>query len=100
MIAASNSREIVTIRLGDPPNIIIGSSFEEVGFVDFIINVLPCIFFFCVPASLFLIVKIYKYYLTADKMKTLDVRQLKNTYQVYDEPRLLIAGTSTFFVIL
>eukprot|EP00804_Cyclotella_cryptica_P025859 CCRYP_002718-RA/>CCRYP_002718-RA protein AED:0.05 eAED:0.05 QI:184/1/1/1/0.85/0.87/8/1136/994 len=86
--------------IGDPPNIIIGSSFDEVGFVDFIINVLPCIFFFCVPVSLFLIVKIYKYYLTSEKMVTLDVRQLKKTYQVYDEPRLLIAGTSTFFVIL
>lgn len=38
--------------------------------------------------------------LTSEKMVTLDVRQLKKTYQVYDEPRLLIAGTSTFFVIL
>jgi Na+/H+ antiporter NhaD/arsenite permease-like protein len=38
--------------------------------------------------------------LTAEKMTTLDVRMLKKTYQVYDEPRLLIAGTSTFFVIL
>ncbi len=33
-------------------------------------------------------------------MATLDVRTLKKTYQVYDEPRLLIAGTTTFFVIL
>ena len=33
-------------------------------------------------------------------MATLDVCQLKKTYQVYDEPRLLIAGTSTSFVIL
>ena len=85
---------------GDPPNIIIGSSFDEIGFVDFIINVLPCIFFFCVPVSLFLTLKIYKYYLTSEKMCTLDVAQLKRAYQIYDEPRLLIAGTSTFFVIL
>lgn len=121
----------MSVTLGDPPNIIIGSSFDEVGFVDFIINVMPCIFFFCVPVSLFIIVKIYKYCkltsnvgytifscplyiqllidrflsaqssdLTSEKMVTLDVRQLKKTYQVYDEPRLLVAGTSTFFVIL
>ena len=38
--------------------------------------------------------------LTSEKMVTLDVGQLKKTYQVYDEPRLLIAGTSTCFVIL
>jgi Na+/H+ antiporter NhaD/arsenite permease-like protein len=86
--------------IGDPPNIIIGSSFDEIGFVDFIINVLPCIFFFCVPVSLFLVLKIYQYYLTAEKMVTLNVSHLKKTYQVYDEPRLLIAGTTTFFVIL
>lgn len=47
--------------IGDPPNIIIGSSFEEIGFVDFIINILPCIFFFCVPVSIFLVLKIYKF---------------------------------------
>jgi len=86
--------------IGDPPNIIIGSSFDEIGFVDFIINVLPCIFFFCVPATLILVLQIYKYYLSTEKMATLDVRTLKKTYQVYDEPRLLIAGTTTFFVIL
>jgi hypothetical protein len=40
---------------------IIGSSFEEIGFVDFIINILPCIFFFCVPISVFLVLKIYKF---------------------------------------
>ena len=38
--------------------------------------------------------------LTSEKMVLLDVGQLKKTYQVYDEPRLLIAGTSTSFVIL
>ena len=47
--------------IGDPPNIIIGSSFEEIGFVDFIINILPCIFFFAVPVSIFLVLKIYKF---------------------------------------
>lgn len=85
---------------GDPPNIIIGSSFDEIGFVDFIINIAPCIFFLCIPVSLVLILQIYKPYLTSEKMVTLDVRKLKQTYQVYDEPRLLIAGTTTFFVIL
>ena len=38
--------------------------------------------------------QIYKYYFTSETMVTLNVRQLKKTYQIYDEPRLLIAGES------
>jgi Na+/H+ antiporter NhaD/arsenite permease-like protein len=53
-----------------------------------------------VPVSLFLVLNIFKYYLTSEKMATLNVRKFKKTYHVYDEPRLLVAGTSTFFVIL
>jgi Na+/H+ antiporter NhaD/arsenite permease-like protein len=86
--------------IGDPPNIIIGSSFEEIGFVDFVINILPCIFFFCMPVSLLLVVRIYRHYFTFSKMKTLDTAMLKKTYPIYDEPRLMIAGTVTFFVIV
>lgn len=85
---------------GDPPNIIIGSSFEEIGFVDFIVHVLPGIFLFCVPVSLAVVIWIYRYYLTAKGMKTLDGDKLKAAYPIYDEPRLLIAGTVTFFVIM
>jgi len=33
-------------------------------------------------------------------MPALDTEKLKKTYPVYDEPRLLIAGTSTFFLII
>ena len=90
----------MTLGTGDPPNIIIGSSFEEIGFVDFIVNVLPCIVLFCIPASIALIVWIYRYYLTTSDMKTLDVAKLKAAYPIYDEPRLYIAGTVTAFVIL
>jgi len=86
--------------IGDPPNIIIGSAFDEIGFVDFIVEVLPMIFFFAIPASITLLVYIYNYYLTSTKMPALDVAKLQQTYQIYDEPRLLIAGTVTFFVIL
>ena len=86
--------------IGDPPNIIIGSSFEEIGFVDFIIHVFPAIFLFAVPASLALTVYIYRYYLVNSKMRVLDTKELKETYPIYDEPRLLIAGTVTAFVIL
>jgi Na+/H+ antiporter NhaD/arsenite permease-like protein len=85
---------------GDPPNIIIGSSFEEIGFVDFVTDVLPCIFLFCVPASLFVVLYIYRYYLTSTTMRVLDTDKLKKTYPIYDEPRLMIAGTVTFFVIV
>ncbi|KAG7346420.1 citrate transporter-domain containing protein [Nitzschia inconspicua] len=86
--------------IGDPPNIIIGSSFSEIGFVDFIIHVLPCIFLFCVPVSLAMICWIYRHYLTTTKMRVLDIAKLKRTYPIYDQPRLMIAGTSTFFVIV
>jgi Na+/H+ antiporter NhaD/arsenite permease-like protein len=43
---------------------------------------------------------IYRYYFTANAMKPLDTDKLKKTYPIYDEPRLLIAGTVTAFVIL
>lgn len=33
-------------------------------------------------------------------MRVLDTAKLKKTYPIYDEPRLMIAGTVTFFVIL
>jgi Na+/H+ antiporter NhaD/arsenite permease-like protein len=58
------------------------------------------IFIFAIPVSIGMIVYIYRYYLTSTKMPALDVTKLKQTYQVYDEPRLLIAGTVAFFVIL
>lgn len=87
-------------QIGDPPNIIIGASFEEVGFVDFIINIMPCIFIVAVPVSLVLMCWIYKPYMTYKKMPALDVEKLKETYPIYDEPRLMIAGTSTFFLIV
>jgi Na+/H+ antiporter NhaD/arsenite permease-like protein len=86
--------------IGDPPNIIIGSAFDEIGFVDFIVNIMPCIFFFCIPVSIGLILYIYRYYMTSTKMPELDTPKLIRTYQIYDEPRLLIAGTVAFFVIL
>jgi|EP00978_Attheya_sp_CCMP212_P040282 Na+/H+ antiporter NhaD/arsenite permease-like protein len=85
---------------GDPPNIIIGSSFEEIGFVDFIINILPCIFLFCVPITLVLVCRIYRHYLKSTDMIELDHSKLRQTYPIYDEPRLMIAGTVTSFVIL
>jgi Na+/H+ antiporter NhaD/arsenite permease-like protein len=58
------------------------------------------IFFFAIPISIGMIVYIYRYYLTSTKMPVLDVSKLKETYQVYDEPRLLIAGSVAFFVIM
>jgi Na+/H+ antiporter NhaD/arsenite permease-like protein len=86
---------------GDPPNIIIGSSFsDEIGFVDFVTEIAPCIMFFCVPASLAVMLWVYRYYFTSAKMNTLDSEKLKKTYPIYDEPRLMIAGTVTFFVIV
>jgi Na+/H+ antiporter NhaD/arsenite permease-like protein len=50
--------------------------------------------------SLVLVVGIYRFYLTSTKMPVLDAPKLKQTYPIYDEPRLMIAGTVTFFVIV
>lgn len=86
--------------IGDPPNIIIGSSFDEVGFLDFITNIMPCIFLLAVPLSLLLLLWIYKPYIELKEMPDQDVNKLKETYPIYDEPRLFIAGTSTFFLIV
>lgn len=91
--------------IGDPPNIIIGSSFEdEIGFMDFIINLMPFIFLIAMPLSLLLMLWIYKPYMNAKEGETsktdIDADKLKAAYPVYDEPRLYIAGTTTFFVIL
>ena len=86
--------------IGDPPNIIIGSAFDEIGFVDFIIYILPCIFLIAIPVSILLVLYIYRYYMSSTKMPQLDKPKLIRTYRVYDEPRLLIAGTVAFFVIL
>jgi Na+/H+ antiporter NhaD/arsenite permease-like protein len=67
--------------VGDPPNIIIGSSFSEyLGFLDFIINIMPCIILVAVPVSLALMVWIYKPYLSLKKMTELDADKLKTTY--------------------
>ena len=85
---------------GDPPNIIIGSSFDEIGFVDFIIYIAPAIVFLCTPASVIAILWIYRHYFNGSKMKDLDSKILKHTYPIYDEPRLMISGTVAFFVIL
>ena len=87
-------------QIGDPPNIIIGSSFDEVGFVGFIINIMLCIFIIATPVSLVLMLAIYNPYMTMKKMADLDSDKLKAAYPIYDEPRLYIAGTTTFFVIL
>lgn len=67
--------------------------------MDFIINVLPCIFLFCIPAALVLNIVLFRYYLRG-KMPELEADQLKKTYPIYDQPRLLIAGTVATFVIL
>jgi Na+/H+ antiporter NhaD/arsenite permease-like protein len=86
--------------IGDPPNIIIGTSIESIDFVDFIINIAPCVFFFLIPVSLAMVLWLYNYYFTAFTMPELDTTKLKKTYPIYDEPRLLITGTVAFFVIL
>lgn len=63
-------------------------------------NVLPAIFLLILPATVGLVLWIYRYYFSLSKMKVLNTAELKRTYAIYDEPRLMIAGTVTVFVIL
>jgi len=86
--------------IGDPPNIIIGTSYDEIDFVGFIVNILPAIFILILPVTVVLVLWIYRYYFSSSKMRVLDTEELKRTYPIYDEPRLMIAGTVTAFVIL
>ena len=86
--------------IGDPPNIIIGSDIEEVGFVDFIIYVAPCIILLCVPIGLYLVTVFYKRYLELDKPIQVDNEKLRKQYPIYDEPRLIVSGVIAGFVIL
>lgn len=60
---------------------------------------MPCIFLIAVPASLGFLIWIYSSYLKED-MRKLDIEKLKETYPIYDVPKLYIAGTSTAFLIL
>jgi len=86
--------------IGDPPNIIIGSDIEEVGFVDFIINIAPCIVIFCIPISLAIVSKVFAGNSDAKQPLELDRTRLTSLYPIYDEPRLLIAGIVASFVIM
>jgi Na+/H+ antiporter NhaD/arsenite permease-like protein len=68
--------------------------------VGFVINVLPAIFVFILPVTVLMILRIYRHYFSSSKMKVLDTEELKKTYPIYDQPRLMIAGTVTAFVIV
>lgn len=61
---------------------------------------MPCIFLIAVPLSLLLMLWIYKPYMIMKDMPEQDADKLKEAYPVYDEPRLLIAGTAVFFLII
>ena len=52
------------------------------------------------PVSLALVCCIYKDYLSGGTEMNFDADRLKKLYVIYDEPRLLIAGTTTCFVIM
>ena len=86
--------------IGDPPNIIIGSSFDEGWFCRLYCKHSPMHFFIALPVIIILMLWIYDPYSSSKKMPELDAEKLKAAYPIYDEPRLYIAGTATSFVIL
>ncbi|GMH88688.1 hypothetical protein TL16_g11228, partial [Triparma laevis f. inornata] len=77
--------------IGDPPNIIIGNMLSEyVGFVDFIVNLAPCIIVAAFP-SLFFLKWYYKDEFDVSK-KEFDIEALKKQYPITDT--VLLAKSS------
>jgi len=85
--------------IGDPPNIIIGNMLSDyVGFVDFILNLAPCIFLASFPSLFFL-----KWYYFDDfnvPDKVFDMEALKKQYPITDPVLLAKSGIILSAVLL
>ena len=85
--------------IGDPPNIIIGNMLSEyVGFVDFIVNLAPCILLSSVAPMFFLM---WYYKSTFDvPRKEFDMELLKKKYRIVDSVLLAKSGVILGTVLL
>jgi len=84
--------------IGDPPNIIIGNKLsEEVDFIAFIVNLMPCVIV-AMPFCLMLLKCIYQD--TLKGSRSVSINQLKNEYTITDYPLLLRSGLVFGTVIL
>ena len=85
--------------IGDPPNIIIGNMLsEDVGFVDFIVNLAPCILASSV-LPIFLLMWYYSDTFNVPK-KQFDIEQLKLKYKISDPVLLAKSGVILSTVLL
>jgi Na+/H+ antiporter NhaD/arsenite permease-like protein len=77
--------------IGDPPNIIIGNMLSgDVGFVDFIVNLMPCILLAAVP-SMFFLLWYFKSSFPAEP-KQFDIAMLRKKYPITDPVLLAKSG--------
>ena len=85
--------------IGDPPNIIIGNMLSDhVGFVDFILNLAPCIFFASFP-SLFFLKWFYRDNFNVPD-RVFDIEALKKQYPISDPVLLAKSGVILSAVLL
>jgi len=85
--------------IGDPPNIILGSMLDSyISFVDFIINLMPCIVIASAVSTFYLIWKYNKFFKAPKKILKYD--ELKNRYAITKPVLLCKSGTILFFVIV
>ena len=85
--------------IGDPPNIIIGNMLsDDVGFMDFIANLMPCIILTSGPAMYFLL----WYYKDSfpKEPKVFDIEALKKKYPITDPVLLAKSGVILSAVLL
>lgn len=85
-VFASNIGGTATL-IGDPPNIMIGSS-VGLNFMDFLKNVAPVIVFI-IPVTILAFVLIYKKYLTADEENKRKI-MLRNEREAIKDSKLLV----------
>ena len=86
--------------IGDPPNIIIGSLLKkEVGFVDFIVNLMPPVLLMSPPTMYFLDWK-YKDEIDSERVRVFDAQMLRKQYPITNPNLLLETGIIMLSVML
>ena len=86
--------------IGDPPNIIIGSLLKkEVGFVDFIVNLMPPVLLMSPPTMYFLVWK-YKDEIDSERVRVFDAQMLRKQYPITNPNLLLETGIIMLSVML
>ncbi|GMI48673.1 hypothetical protein TrCOL_g12489 [Triparma columacea] len=86
--------------IGDPPNIIIGSLLKkEVGFVDFIVNLMPPVLLMTPPTMMFLVWR-FKDDIDSTRVRSFDAKMLRKQYPITNPNLLLETGIIMLAIML